>query len=125
MAWAPGHLASCGLVTGKGQGGERPLRSLSGCEGLNILLGSGTWCLLLAVSKSRCLCFTELQGDGHSEVCMQLWCWACEAVAMSSDVPSIFIFGASDPADSMYRGCQPPLFSSSSLGCGVFFFLHL
>lgn len=36
------------------------------------------------------------------------------------DALSIFIFGANDPADSMYRRCQPALFSSSSL---FFFFI--
>lgn len=35
------------------------------------------------------------------------------------DALSVFIFGANDPADSMYRRCQSALFSSSSL---FFFF---
>lgn len=69
--------------------------------------------VLLALSK--CLCFTELQGSGCSEVFVELQCWAREAVVVSLDALSIFTFGTNDPADSMYRRCQPALFSSSSL----------
>ena len=74
-------------------------------------------CLLLALSKYKCLLFAELQGNGYSEGFMQLRCWDREAVVRlhQFDVLRIFIFGANDPTDSMYRRCQPDLFSSSSL----------
>lgn len=118
--WAASTAAASWLellsVTGKGCGAKRLLCSPSGClsgnEELKIFLRSGTRCLLLALSEYECLFFTELRGNGYSEVFRQLWYWDGEAVVMSSvkDVLSILIFGANDPADSMYRRCQPALF---------------
>lgn len=61
-----------------------PSGCLSGSEELKIILWSGTWCLLLALSEYECLFFTELQGNGYLEVFMQLRCWDREAVVMSS-----------------------------------------
>lgn len=111
-------------MTGKGWKAERLLCSLSGClsecEELRILLGSSTQCLLCAVRVYKCLVFRSCKVIGCSEVFMQLRCWGRGAVVMSS-VRCIFIFGANDPADSVYRRCQPDLFFFLS----IFFVFHL